>query len=96
MSRKYNIRWSEADDKELKRVVKNFNAKLGRLAKKDPENKDALPERISAAQLKEMIQTRQDLNRELNSLRRFSQKGAEEIIDVPGNYYNLRLTKWQK
>ena len=96
MSRRYNIRWREADEAELKRVVKNFNAKLSRLAKKDPANKNALPERVSAAQLRDMIETRQDLNRELNALRRFSQKGAEELVDVPDNDYNLKITKWQK
>lgn len=96
MSRKYNIRWSEADEKELQRVVKNYNAKLTRLSKKDPEIKNALPDRVSAAQLRDMIETRQDLNRELNALRRFSQKGAEELVDVPDNDYNLKITKWQK
>ena len=93
MSRKYNIRWREADEKELQRVVKNYNAKLSRLAKKNPEMKNALPDRVSAAQLRDMIETRQDLNRELNSLRRFSQKGAEELVEVPDNDYNLKITK---
>lgn len=96
MSRKYNIRWSEADEKELRRVVKNYNAKLSRLEKKDPDIKNALPDRVSAAQLRDMIETRRDLNRELNALRRFSQKGAEELVDVPDNDYNLKITKWQK
>lgn len=96
MPRRYNIRWSEADQAELKRVVKNFNAKLTRLAKKDPQSAAALPERVSAAQLRDMIETRQDLNRELNALRRFSQKGAEELVTAPDNDYNLKITKWQK
>lgn len=96
MSRKYNIRWSASDEAELKRVVKNFNAKLTRLAKKDPQNKNALPERVSAAQLRDLIETRQDLNRELNALRRFSERGAEELVAVPDNDYNLKITKWQK
>lgn len=96
MSRKYNIRWSAADEAELKRVVKNFNAKLTRLSNKDPKNKGALPERVSAAQLRDLIETRQDLNRELNALRRFSERGAEELVEVPDNDYNLKITKWQK
>lgn len=96
MSRQYNIKWRADDERELKRVVKNFNAKLTRLSKKDPEIKSALPERVSAAQLRSMIETRQDLNRELNRLKRFSQKGAEEIVAAPGNDYNLKLTKWQR
>jgi len=96
MSRKYNIRWSQSDEAELKRVVKNFNAKLTRLQKKDPKTAGALPDRVSAAQLRDMIETRQDLNRELNALRRFSQRGAEELITAPENDYNLQITKWQK
>ena len=84
--RKYNIRWREADEKELRRVVKNFNAKITRLAKKDPKNAAALPERVSAAELRAMIKTRQDLQRELNALRRFSQKGAETLVEIPDNY----------
>ena len=96
MSKRYNIRWREADDAELKRVVKNYNAKIARLEKKDPTNKNALPEKMSVRQMKELISTRQDLNRELNSLRRFSRRGAEELIDVPDNDYNLKITKWQK
>ena len=96
MPRRYNIRWNQSDDAELKRVVKNFNAKLTRLEKKDPSIAGALPERISAAQLRDMIETRQDLNRELNALRRFSQRGAEELITAPENDYNLKITKWQK
>ena len=98
MSRKYNIRWSKADEAELKRVVKNFNAKLTRLAKKDPQNKNALPERVSAAQLRNMIETRDDLNRELNALQRFTdpKRKLHVLVDVPGNDYNLKITKWQK
>ena len=94
--RKYNIRWSEADEAELKRVVKNFNANLSRVAKKDPKNANALPEKVSAAQLRDMIRSRQDLNRELNALRRFSKRGAEELVEVPDNYYNLKITRWQR
>ena len=96
MSKRYNIRWTPDDNAELRKAVKNFNAKIDRLAKKDPQNKAALPERITVRALKELIDTRQDLNREINSLRRFSQKGKEEIITVPDNDYNLKITKWQK
>lgn len=96
MSRRHNIRWNNSDVAELNRVVKNFNAKLNRLAKKNPQTKNVLPDKISAAQLKELINTRQDLKRELNALKRFSKRGAEEIIEVPENDYNLKITKWQK
>lgn len=96
MSKPYNIRWNPSDDAELRRVVKNFNAKISRLQKKNPQEAAALPERVTVKQLKTMISTRQDLNRELNALRRFSKRGAEQIITAPDNKYNLKITKWQK
>ena len=82
---KPKIRWSEADDKEFKRVVKNYNAKINRLAKKDPKNAKSLPAKITSkdiTQLKELIGNRQEFNRELNSLKRFSNKGSEDIFVI--------------
>lgn len=96
MSRQYNIRWTQDDNEKLKKAVKNFNAKIKRLENKYPENKNALPERTSVKQMKELIETRTDLKRELNSLKRFTKRGAEEIVSVPNNDYNLQITKWQK
>lgn len=96
MSRYHRINWRDSDTKELKRVVKNYNAKINRLAKKNPQIENVLPEKVSVGQLKELINTRQDLKRELNALKRFSKRGAEEIVIVPGTDYNLKITKWQK
>lgn len=96
MSKLYNIRWSDADNKELRRVVKNYNAKISRLEKKNPQLKNALPEKTSVKAMRELIATRNDLNRELNSLRRFSKKGAETLVVAPGNEYNTKITKWQR
>lgn len=109
MSKYHKIKWRESDEQELKRLVKNFNAKLSRLEKKDPQkyNKNTLPtfwdeetetytQRISVRQLKDLIQTRQDLKREMNSLKRFSKRGSEEIVHIPTNDDNLYITKWQR
>ena len=96
MSKQYNIRWKQSDNDDLRKAVKNFNAKISRLEKKNPELKEVLPERVTVAQMKELIDTRQDLNRELNALRRFSRRGSEQVVQVPDNDYNLQLTKWQK
>lgn len=96
MRRRYNIRWKQSDDKEIKRVVRNFNDKIRRLEKKDPKNKSALPEKISAKQIKELVVTRKDLENILKSYRRFSEKGSEEVVTVPGSKYNTKVTKWQK
>lgn len=96
MRKQYNIRWTDSDNQELRKAVRNFNAKIKRLEKKNPAIKNVLPEKISVAQMKDLIETRQDLKRELNALRRFSKRGSEEIVNVPGNDYNLKTTKWQK
>ena len=96
MSKRYNIKWRADDDVALKKAVKNFNAKITRLAKKNPAMASSLPEKTTVKELKGLISTRQDLNREINALRRFSKRGAEEFVEIPDNYYNLKITKWQK
>jgi hypothetical protein len=96
MSKQYNIRWRKDDSEALSKAVRNFNAKIDRLAKKNPQEASALPEKVSVRQMKELIDTRQDLNRELNALRRFSKRGSEKLVDVPDSEYNLKITKWQK
>lgn len=106
MSKYHKIRWKQSDLDELKRVVRNYNAKVKRLEKKDPQIEKVLPQyydsksdsyssRITVGQLKELINTRRDLKREINSLKRFSKRGAEEIITVPNTDNNLQITKWQ-
>lgn len=111
MSKQYKIRWSKSDNQELARVVRNYNAKVKRLAE-NPERlrnetinelnisnetiKNALPELTSVKQLKSLINTRQDLKRELNTLKRFSEKGAEELTFTPDTKYNVIVTKWQR
>ena len=96
MSRIYNIRWKESDHQELSKAVKNFNAKISRIIKKDPSMKNVLPEKVGIGQMRELIETRADLNREINALKRFTQRGSEELVEVPDNEYNLKITKWQK
>lgn len=113
MSKRGSIRWSDNDHKEIRRAVKNFNAKITRLEKKidkiisfstDTEEikrakalQSALPERVTTKEILSLIGTRNDLNRELNTLRRFSSdKKAHELVDVPDNKYNLQITRWQK
>lgn len=96
MSKYHKIRWSEQDTKEINRVVKNFNSKINRLAKQNPSIANILPEKVTTKQLKELINTRQDLKRELNALKRFSKRGAEEIVDVPNSEYDLKITNWQR
>ena len=87
-------------------MARNFNDKIRRLIRKNPENYNVLPQffnketeqfesKITVAGLKDLIETRQDYNRLINMLKRFSRKGAETIIEIPGNVYESRTTKWQ-
>ena len=93
----WQYNWNARDDARLTKAVDNFNAKLERLkrAADDPKIKNALPDRVSVTQYKKLIATPEDLNRELSALRGFLKKGAEEIIEIPENKYNLKITKWQ-
>lgn len=50
---------------------------------------------MSVQQVKELIATRQDYNRQLNMLKRFSRRGAEQIVET-GSDYGARTTKWQE
>lgn len=89
------IRWRSSDKAELQRAVNNFNAKIRRASKRMGKNAAALPKTVSVSKIRKRIQTRGDYKREINSLRAFSQKGAEEIVEAPDNYNKLKLTKWQ-
>lgn len=103
MSRKYHIRWQKSDVEELTKAVRNFNAKITRIEQKYPELKNALPEKIKVGELKSIINTRQDLKREINALKRFANRknkielledGSYQGIEIYGDY-NIKLTKWQ-
>ena len=106
MSRSYNIRWRLKDERELASVARDFNRKLGRLIDKNPKLASVLPQfynpsteqlesQVNVENLKQVITTRRDYNRTINMLKRFLKEGAEEIVDVPGNEYDTKSTKWQ-
>lgn len=69
------IRWTKDDKKELQNAIRNFNSKISRLEKLDREL--YLPEKINYKEVSKDIATRRELNRYINSLRRFSKRGAE-------------------
>lgn len=96
MSKQYKIEWNENQLQELKRTVKNFNAKVRRLEKQYDGTNVILPEKVSVKELRELIGTNRDLKRELNSLQRFSKRGAETIETAPISEENLQITKWQR
>lgn len=93
MSRKPEIKWRESDLDRLRKEIQRFNAKVSRTEKKHPELKNALPEKIKSTDFMKDIKTRQDFNRELKSLERFSKRGSEKAItSKTGN----TVTKWER
>lgn len=96
MPKQYNIRWSENDNRELQRAVRNFNAKVSRLEKKYAgNNKVVIPERVKMREMRKLIDTRRDLQVELRSLQAFSRKGSEKLVKAETND-TIYLTNWQK
>lgn len=104
MSKKYKIRWQASDLERLEKAVRNFNRKIDRIAKKYPELKNALPEKVTVKQYTNLINTRQDLNRELNSLKRFTDRNNKISVNPDGTYtgieiygdYNIKITTWAR
>lgn len=82
------IRYDRDLNREISRVVKQFNQKVRRLEKLD---RDLIPDRISIQELKTEFTDRKKLKRELNNLLKFTRRGAEDIIKIG----NLRTTKYE-
>jgi hypothetical protein len=93
MSRKSPIRWRESDLERVSKEVKRFNDKITRTLKKHPELAGVLPEKINKKKFIEGIETRQDFNREIKSIGRFAQRGAEKVVS---NKKGLKVTAWEK
>lgn len=72
------IRYDKKLEKEISRVVKNFNQKITRLEKDEREL--ILPTKITKKEIKENVYTRTELRRKLNELKRFSTRGVEQTI----------------
>lgn len=85
------ISWKKGDLIRLGRAVSDFNKKVNRLNAE--ENKLYLPETINYAEAKENITTRRELNRLINSLRRFQKEGAEDLYITQSGE---EMTKWER
>lgn len=75
------IRYNKELVNKINKTVQNYNAKIRRLQKQNPSL--SLPEKISAKSLKNMSDTRKELNRNLQKLKRFSVRGSENNIILP-------------
>lgn len=86
------IRWRDSDTAELQRVINNFNAKLYRLNKNNPDLAEFLPDRVKKSEVIKSIETRADFNRVLNSYKRFSKRGAEAPVK---SSRGAKSTQWE-
>ena len=83
------IRYDKKLNQEINRTIKNFNQKITRLEKQERE---LLPSKITKKELKENVYTRNELQRKLKELQRFSERGAEEVVKTTGG---VKLTQYE-
>ena len=82
------IRWKKGDYVRLGRAINKFNKEVKALEK---EGYNYLPEVKSYQSIKENIYTRKELNRLINSMKKFTIETAKEIETPSG----LKLTSWE-
>ena len=75
------IRYNTETNKNIERVVSNFNRKIARLQK---TGREALPSKVSIRTIKSQFSNKRDLNVYLRDLQRFSRRGAEDIVTMGG------------
>lgn len=85
------ISWKQGDFIKLGQAVARFNKKVNELNRE--EKKLYLPETINYKEAKENITTRRELNRLINSLRRFQREGAEDLYLTQAGE---QISKWER
>ena len=83
-------RISKDSEKELKRVISNFNSKVKRLESVDREID--IPEKESIRAIKDRVNSKWDLNREIDRLKRFTKRNAEDLIK---NKSGVVMSRWE-
>ena len=86
MAYKMNI----ASEKELRKAINNFNAKVRRLENVDKEID--IPEKANITAIKDRVTNKWELNREINKLERFTKRNAEELIQ---NKSGVVMSRWE-
>lgn len=94
MARTGRIKWTRGDAKKVANLVRQFNAKITRITKKNPSIATALPDRMNSQAIQQMYSqlTRKDFNRWVASTMRFLRKGAEDVITTKAG---VTTTRWQ-
>lgn len=82
--------WRKGDFLRLEKAVSEFNAKIVKLQKE--EQKTYLPEIIDAKEMRTRITSKNELTRYVRELRKFSEKGQEELFVAESGE---KFTKWE-
>jgi hypothetical protein len=93
MSKQYNIQWRRSDYSKLSWTIRQFNEKLSNVSWNRPDIAGLQPDKLDYKTVKESIKTRQDLNRFINSHKRYLREGAEEVIK---SNRGAVATKWEE
>lgn len=83
------IRYDKKLNQEINKTIRNFNRKIARLEK---QGREILPDKVSKKELTDDVYSRGELKRRLRDLKRFSRRGAEEVITTEGG---ITTTKYQ-
>lgn len=87
MAGQSGIRWRESDLSQLRRTVKNYNAKITRQRKKLIEEGERyqasqLPPKASVRELRKAIETRQEYNTQMGEMQNFLETGLRFKVDT--------------
>lgn len=84
MPKQPKIAWRSSQSQRLSKSVAVYNAKITRALKAHPELSEYLPRKVTVAQMKATIATRQDLYRQTKSLGRLQQSKLLPKINEQG------------
>jgi len=90
MAKQYNIRWKRSDIGKLSSAVSRFNKTIKKL--ESAESDLVLPDVVDYKELKSGITTRQELNRLIGSLRRFTNPAKQKAIKLDSG---IEITAWE-
>lgn len=90
MAKQYNIKWNRSDIGKLSSAVSRFNKTIKKL--ESAESDLVLPDVVDYKELKSGITTRQELNRMIGSLRRFTVPSKQKAIKLDSG---IEITAWE-
>ena len=83
------IKWTRSDYARLSYAVRQFNKTIDKLNNID---RNILPEEMNYKELRDNIYSRNELNRIVNSLKRFSKESQQQVVKIPSGE---ELTRWE-